>query len=65
MWSGIQNRRNKFGNIRGKIEEKIDPDKLKKDLYSSIFKSISVQKKDRKKIITSIDKVIEKYDDYW
>ena len=65
MWSGIRNRRNKFGNIGGKIEEKIDPDELKKDLYSSIFKSISVQKKDRKKIITSIDKVIEKYDDYW
>ncbi len=50
---------------QGKIEEKIDPDELKKDLYSSIFKSISVRKKDRKKIITSIDKVIEKYDDYW
>ena len=58
-------RKKQIWTYQGKIEEKINPDELKKELYSSIFKSISVQKKDRRKVITSIDKVLEKYHDYW
>jgi len=49
---------------QGKIEEKIDLEKLKKDLYRSIFRIIRVQKKDRKNIMKAIEEVIEKYDDY-
>lgn len=46
---------------QGKIEEKIDLEKLKKDLYLSIYRSIRVQKKDRKNIMKAIEEVIEKY----
>jgi len=49
----------------GKIEKKIDPEKLKGELYSAIMKQTRIQKNDRRKIMHAIQKVIEKYEDYW
>jgi len=59
------NQKKQIWKYQGKIEEKIDLEKLKKDLYRSIFRNIRVQKKDRKNIMKAIEEVIEKYDDYW
>jgi hypothetical protein len=49
----------------GKIEKKIDPEKLKGELYSEIMRHAKVQKTDSRKIMQAIQKVIAKYDDYW
>jgi len=50
---------------QGKIEEKIDQEKLKGELYSAIMRNVRVQKKDRKNIMKAIQDVLAKYKDYW
>ena len=50
---------------KGKVEKKIDPKKLRGELYSAIIRYVRVQKTDRKKIMKSIQEVLAKYDDYW
>ncbi len=49
----------------GKMEKRIDPEKLKGELYSAIMRHAKVQKTDRRKIMKSIQEVLEKYEDYW
>lgn len=39
---------------QGKIENKIDQEKLKKELYSAITRHARVQKKDRKNIMKAL-----------
>jgi hypothetical protein len=49
----------------GKVEKRIDPEKMKGELYSAIMRQARVQKTDRKKIMKAIQEVISKYEDYW
>ena len=50
---------------RGKFEKKVDPEKLRGELYSAIIRHVRVQKTDRKKIMKSIQEVLAKYKDCW
>ena len=50
---------------QGKVEKRIDPEKLKEELYSAIMRHARVQKTDRKKIMKAIQEVLAKYDSYW
>ena len=52
-------------NYQGKVEEKIDHEKLKGELYSAIIRNVMVQKKDRKNIMKTIQGVLAKYKDCW
>ena len=50
---------------KGKVEERIDPENLKKELYRTIMKRSKIQKKDRKKIMEAIGEVLDNYNSYW
>ena len=50
---------------KGTIEKKIDPEKLKGELYSAIMRHVRVQKTERKNIVKAIREVMIKYDSYW
>jgi hypothetical protein len=50
---------------QGKVEEKIDPEKLKGELYLAITRRLRIQKKDRREIMRAINAVLSKYDSYW
>jgi len=47
------------------MEKKIDHEKLKKELYSTIMRHARVQKKDRKNILKAIQEVLAKYEECW
>jgi hypothetical protein len=49
----------------GKVEKRIDPEKLKGELYSAIMRHVRVQKTERKNIMKAIQEVLIKYDSYW
>ena len=50
---------------QGKVEEKIDREKLSGELYSTIVRHVRVQKKDRRNIMKAIQEVLAKYEDCW
>ena len=50
---------------KGTIEKKIDPEKLKGELYSAIMRHVRIQKTERKKIMKAIQEILTKYDSYW
>ena len=58
-------RKKQIWTYQGKVEERIDPEKLKGELYSAIIRHARVQKTDRKKIMKAIQEVLAKYEDYW
>jgi hypothetical protein len=58
-------RKKQVWTYKGKVEKRIDPEKLKGELYSAIIRHVRVQKTDRKKIMKSIQEVLAKYDNYW
>ena len=58
-------RKKQIWTYQGKVERRIDPEKLKGELYSAIMRHVKVQKKDRKRIMKSIQEVLAKYDSYW
>jgi len=58
-------RKKQIWTYQGKVEEKIDQEKLKGELYSAIMRHVKVQKKDRKNIMKAIQEVLAKYEDCW
>ena len=50
---------------QGKVEKRIDPEKLKGELYLAIMRHVRIQKEDRKKIMKAIQEVLAKYNNYW
>jgi len=58
-------RKKQIWKYLGKIEKRLDPEKLKVELYSAIVKHARVQKTDRMKIMKAIQEVLAKYEDYW
>jgi len=46
---------------RGKIEKKVNPEKLKGELYSAIMRHVKMQKTERKKFMKAIQEVLAKY----
>jgi len=58
-------RKKQIWTYQGRLEEKIDQEKLKRELYSAIMRHAKVQKKDRKNIMKAIQEVLAKYEGYW
>ena len=58
-------RKKQIWTYHGKVEKRIDPEKLNGELYYAIMRHASVQKTDRRKIMKAIHKTLAKYDAYW
>ena len=58
-------RKKQIWKYLGKIEKKIDPEKLSGELYSAIMRNAKVQKVDRRKIMKVVQDVLANYDSYW
>lgn len=58
-------RKKQIWTYQGKLEEKINQEKLKRELYSAIMRHTRVQKKDRKNIMKAIQEVLAKYKECW
>jgi len=58
-------RKKQIWTYQGKLEEKIDQGRLKRELYSAIMRHARVQKKDGKNIMKAIREVLAKYDSHW
>ena len=58
-------RKKQIWTYQGKIEKRVDPEKLKGELHCAIMRHVKIQKEDRKKIMKAIQEVLAKYDDYW
>jgi len=50
---------------QGKIEKRINSEKLKGELYSAIVRNVRIQKENRMKIMKAIQGVLAKYYSYW
>jgi hypothetical protein len=57
--------RKQIWRYQGKVEEKIDSEKLKGELYSAIMRCVKMQKNDMKKIMKAIQEVLAKYETCW
>jgi len=58
-------RKKQIWTYQGKVERRINPEKLKGEPYSAITRHVRVQKTERKKIAKAIQEVLAKYDSYW
>ena len=45
---------------QGKIEKKVNPEKLTGELYSAIMRHVRIQKTERKKVMKAIQEVLAK-----
>jgi hypothetical protein len=50
---------------QGRVQDKIDPDTLKGELYLAIKRHLRTQKEDRKEIMRAINEVLAKYEWCW
>jgi hypothetical protein len=58
-------RKKQIWTYQGRIEEKIDQEKLKRELFAAITKHVRVKKEDRKKIMKAIQEVLVINKDCW
>jgi len=58
-------RKKQIWTYQGKVERRIDSEKLKGEIYSAIMRHVRIQKENRKKIMKAIQGVLAKYDSYW
>ncbi len=58
-------RKKQIWTYQGKVEKKIDYEKLKCELYSTLIRHARIQKKDRKNIMKAIQEVLTKYEECW